>query len=34
VPASAPPPRLDAVGKLELPDGGCSEDLSGTPPEK
>ena len=29
-----PPPRLDASGKLEQPEGGGSEDLSGTPPEK
>ena len=29
-----PPPRLDAAGKLEPPPGGCSEDLSGTPPKK
>jgi hypothetical protein len=29
-----PPPRLDPAGKLETPKGGCSEDLSGTAPEK
>jgi len=29
-----PPPRLDGVEKLELPAGGCSEDLSGTSSEK
>lgn len=29
-----PPPRLDTAGKLEMPRGGCSEDLSRPPPEK
>ena len=29
-----PPPRLSAAQKLEVPMSGCSEDLSGTPPEK
>ena len=29
-----PPPRLDATGNLELPAGGCSEDLSRMPTEK
>ena len=29
-----PPPRLSAAQKLEVPLSGCSEDLSGTPPEK
>lgn len=29
-----PPPRLDAAGKLEVPETGCSEDLAGPPAEK
>ena len=29
-----PPPRLSAAQKLEMPVGGCSEDLSMAPPEK